>query len=81
MGFVSKIFSGPSVTVQKQEAPATATATAAAPVSDNTAKQDTAVDTNGDTLKRKAKGKKGLMINGGANSTGGGTSGGTGLNI
>ena len=77
MGFVSKIFRGPSVTVQKQEAPAPA----AAPVSDPTAKQDTAVDTNGDTLKRKAKGKKGLMINGGANSTGGGTYGGTGLNI
>lgn len=46
-----------------------------APTADN--KQETGVDTTGQTLKRKAKGKKGLMIN----TSGGGSAGGTGLNI
>ena len=75
MGFVSKIFR-PSV--PKQETPAQPAADVSAP----TSTQESAVDSTGDSLKRKAKGKKGLMITSTAsNSTGGGTSGGTGLNI
>ena len=76
MGFVSKIFS-PRVSVPKQETPAQAAPDVTAPTSN----QESAVDSNGESLKRKAKGKRGLMINAASNSTGGGTSGGTGLNI
>lgn len=77
MGFVSKIFRGPSVSVPKQETPAQPAPDAPTP----TSKQESAVDSTGESLKRKAKGKRGLMINTASNSTGGGTSGGTGLNI
>lgn len=76
MGFVSKIFS-PKVSVPKQETPAQPAADVSAPTSN----QESAVDSSGESLKRKAKGKRGLMINSASNSTGGGTSGGTGLNI
>ena len=76
MGFVSKIFS-PKVSVPKQETPAQAAPDVTAPTSN----QESAVDSSGESLKRKAKGKRGLMINSASNSTGGGTSGGTGLNI
>ena len=76
MGFVSKIFS-PKVSVPKQETPAQAAPDVTAPTSN----QESAVDSSGESLKRTAKGKRGLMINAASNSTGGGTSGGTGLNI
>ena len=76
MGFVSKIFS-PKVSVPKQETPAQPAPDVAAPTSN----QESAVDSTGESLKRKSKGKRGLMINTASNSTGGGTSGGTGLNI
>lgn len=79
MGFVSKIFS-PKVSVPKQETPAQP-AQPAADVSAPTSNQESAVDSSGESLKRKAKGKRGLMISSASNSTGGGTSGGTGLNI
>ena len=77
MGFVSKIFRGPSVSVPKQETPAQPAPDAPTP----TSTQESAVDSTGESLKRKAKGKRGLMIASASNSTGGGTSGGTGLNI
>lgn len=56
----------------------TAIAQPAAAVDAPDAKTETGVDTTGETLKRKARGKKGLMIN--PTNTGGGSSG-TGLNI
>lgn len=60
----------------KQETPATPAV--AAPNPD--VQQETGVDTTGEAIKRKAKGKRGLMIQP-TNTTGGGSVGGTGLNI
>lgn len=51
----------------------------AAPVAQESGQTDVNIDTAADKKKRKAKGKKGLMINAGANASGGTT--GTGLNI
>lgn len=54
-------------------------AQAAAPAAQESGQTDVNIDTAADKKKRKAKGKKGLMINAGANASGGTT--GTGLNI
>lgn len=62
--------------VPKVETSAQPAAAAASPE----IKQETGVDTTGETLKRRARGKKGLMINP-TNTSGGGSAGGTGLNI
>ena len=82
MGFIAPILGGALLTKAiTPKAPTVQTPKAAAqpavsaPTADN--KQETGVDTTGQTLKRKAKGKKGLMIN----TSGGGSAGGTGLNI
>ena len=81
MGFIAPILGGALLKKAiTPKAPTVQTQTAAqpavsAPTADN--KQETGVDTTGQTLKRKAKGKKGLMIN----TSGGGSAGGTGLNI
>lgn len=84
MGFIAPILGGALLkkaitpkapTVQTPEAQPAAQPAVSAPTADN--KQETGVDTTGQTLKRKAKGKKGLMIN----TSGGGSAGGTGLNI
>jgi len=66
MGFIKKLFRP-----KTPDIPATPAVTA--PTGD--LKQDTDIETQGQALKRKAKGKKGLMIS----SSGG--AGGTGLNI
>lgn len=50
-----------------------------APAAQESGQTDVNIDTAADKKKRKAKGKKGLMINAGANASGGTT--GTGLNI
>lgn len=62
--------------IPKAETPATPAV--AAPNPD--VQQEIGVDTTGNVIKRKAKGKKGLMIQP-TNTTGGGSVGGTGLNI
>ena len=64
----------PEVTVPKQEMPLPAQPAPPAPP-----QQETGVDTTGMQIKRKAKGKRGLMIQP-TNTTGGGSVG-TGLNI
>ena len=79
MGFIAPILGG--VLLKKALTPKAPTMrpeaqpAVSAPTADN--KQETGVDTAGQTLKRKAKGKKGLMID----TSGGGSAGGTGLNI
>ena len=54
-------------------------AQAAAPAAQESGQTDVNIYISADKKKRKAKGKKGLMINAGANASGGTT--GTGLNI
>ena len=82
LGFITKAFAAKKAVdsikpdVPKQENPATPAV--AAPTVDNS--PQTGVDTTGMELKRKAKGKRGLMIQP-TKTTGGGSSGGTGLNI
>lgn len=77
MGFIAPILGGvllkKAITPKAPKPPAQPAVSA--PTADN--KQETGVDTTVQTLKRKAKGKKGLMIN----TTEGGSAGGTGLNI
>lgn len=86
MGFIAPLI-GAFVAKKAFRAPkaeTTAVETAAAPaaaVSAPDSKQETGVDSTGETLKRKARGKKGLMINAVSNTSGGGSAGGTGLNI
>ena len=80
MGFIAPILGGALLKKAiTPNAPTVQTPAAqpavSAPTADN--KQETGVDTTGQTLKRKANGKKGLMIN----TSGGGSAGGTGLNI
>mgnify|MGYP005838153939 CR=1 FL=1 len=67
--------SRPKISYSSTSTPAPAPAVQA-PV--ETVNKDTEVDTNGITLKRKSKGKKGLMIE--ATNVGSGANG-TGLNI
>lgn len=74
---VKKAIDTPKVETPTQQTAATPAAAVMAPDS----KQETGVDSTGETLKRKARGKKGLMINAGSNTSGGGSTGGTGLNI
>lgn len=62
--------------IPKAETPATPAVSAPNP----DVRQETGVDAIGKAIKRKAKGKKGLMIQP-TNTTGGGSVGGTGLNI
>lgn len=62
----------------KQEAAQAQTPGAAAAPAADAKKQETGLDTTGASLKRKANGKKSLMI--ATNTTGGGSTG-TGLNI
>lgn len=82
LGFIAKAFVAKKAVdsikpdVPKQEAPATPAVNAPTPE----ANAETGVDTTGMELKRKAKGKKGLMIQP-TNTSGGGSTGGTGLNI
>lgn len=78
MGFVShafrKIFGGGgNVTIQSSGA-------AAAAPSVDTKNNETNIDTDATKRKRKAVGKKSLMIGNGSDSFGGGTTG-TGLNL
>lgn len=89
MGFVAPLVGGvlASKAIKKAVTPSSSstntTTTAATPAvaaATPEGKQDTGVDTTGESLKRKAKGKKGLMINA-SNTTGGGSTGGTGLNL
>lgn len=82
LGLVAKVFAAKKAVdsmkpdIPKQETPAAPAV--AAPNVDNS--PQTGVDTTGMELKRKAKGKRGLMIQP-TNTTGGGSSSGTGLNI
>lgn len=82
LGLVASVFAGKKAIDSlkpKVENPDTpATPAVAAP--DAEVKRETGVDTTGRKLKRKARGKKGLIIQPN-NLTGGGTVGGTGLNI
>lgn len=79
LGWVASAFAGKkAVDSLKPKTENPATPAVAAP--DTEVKQETGVDTTGQKLKRKARGKKGLTIQPN-NVTGGGSVGGTGLNI
>lgn len=95
MGFIAPLIGAAVVAhktvsaYKKAKAPTPAAPTPEAPaapapavaVSAPDSKQETGVDSTGERLKRKARGKKGLMINAVSNTSGGGLAGGTGLNI
>lgn len=79
LGWVASAFAGKkAVDSLKPKVENPATPAVAAPEAE--VKQETGVDTTGQKLKRKARGKKGLTIQPN-NVTGGGSVGGTGLNI